>query len=187
VNTPLLLQRGEAVLQKTDIFKRIMWFGFKNDNNWYPAPVARVKEILELNARGITVDSLTIEEKVEQQKKIEQNAQLESNLERLDEKYKNKKKKKKKNKNGTPPAAGLAGLLQSVSDSARPSQENRPNQERRPGAARAENRPDQERKPNVPRQENRPNANGPAGGHKKKFKKNFKDRPRNDKPANPNV
>lgn len=203
VNTPLQLQRGEAMLQKTDIFKRIMWFGFKNDNNWYPAPVERVKEILELNAKGIVVDSLTIEEKEEQQKKIEQHAQLESNLERLDEKYKSKKKKKKKNKSGNAPA--LAGILQSVSEAARPDQDKKPNQprseqERKPNQARGENRPDQERRPNqargenraeqdkkanqAPRPENRSNANG---GQKKKFKKNFKDRPRNDKPANPTV
>lgn len=188
VNTPLQLQRGEAMLQKTDIFKRIMWFGFKHDNNWYPAPVERVKEILELNAKGIVVDSLTIEEKEEQQKKIEQHAQLESNLERLDEKYKSKKKKKKKNKSGNAPA--LAGILQSVSEAARPDQDKKPNQprseqERKPNQARGENRAEQDKKANqAPRPENRSNANG---GQKKKFKKNFKDRPRNDKPANPTV
>lgn len=212
VNTPLQLQRGEAILQKTDIFRRIMWFGFKNDNNWYPAPVERVKEIQELNAKGIIVDSLTMEEKQEQQKKIEQTAQLESNLERLDEKYKSKKKKKKKNKSGNAPA--LAGILQSVSEAARPDQDKksgaaRPNQDRKPHQARSgqdkkahqprpENRPEQEKKNSqpekhadqekkntqAPRPENRSNANG---SHKKKFKKNFKDRPRNDKPANPTV
>lgn len=250
VNTPLLLTRGEAVLQKTDIFKRIMWFGFKNDNNWYPAPVERVKEIQELNAKGITVDSLTIEEKEEQQKKIEQNAQLESNLERLDEKYKNKKKKKKKGKNGTA-APALAGLLQSVSDAARPEQEkkpapprpenrpqqdrrnqprgeNRPDQERRTQQPRGENRPDQERRSQPPRGEHRPDQerrnqqprgehrpeqerrsqppraenspeqerkagqtdgeNKAAGGNqKRRSRRNFKDRPRNDKPANPSI
>ncbi|MGV3639971.1 MAG: regulatory iron-sulfur-containing complex subunit RicT [Adhaeribacter sp.] len=251
VNTPLLLTRGEAVLQKTDIFKRIMWFGFKNDNNWYPAPVERVKEIQELNAKGITVDSLTIEEKEEQQKKIEQNAQLESNLERLDEKYKNKKKKKKKGRNGTVAAPALAGLLQSVSEAARPEQdkkpgqprpenrsqpdrrnqprgENRPDQERRSQQPRGENRPDQERRSQQPRGENRPDqerrnqpprsesrpeqerrnqqprgenrpdqerkagqpdAENKAGGgnQKRRSRRNPKDRPRNDKPANPSI
>ena len=114
ITKPLHLQKGEAILQKTDIFKRLMWFGFKNDNNWYPAPVERVKEILELNSRGVVVESLTVEEKVEQQKKVELVAQLEGNLERLDEKYKPKKKKKKKNKSAQ--SAPSAGVLQPGSE-----------------------------------------------------------------------
>ncbi|MFN8889611.1 MAG: stage 0 sporulation family protein, partial [Cyclobacteriaceae bacterium] len=44
VETPLLTEQGEARLQKTDIFRRIMWFGYKEDNNWYPLNVDRVNE-----------------------------------------------------------------------------------------------------------------------------------------------
>src|SRR5688572_20868926 len=99
VNRPLQTQNGDAFLQKTDIFKKMMWFGFKGDNNWYPVPVERVHEILELNAKGIAVESLTvvIEEESKQNEFV---AQVEGSLERLDDKYnKAKKKKKKKKKN----------------------------------------------------------------------------------------
>ncbi|MGV3585455.1 MAG: PSP1 domain-containing protein [Adhaeribacter sp.] len=151
ITKPLQLQKGDAILQKTDIFKRVMWFGFKNDNNWYPAPVERVKEILELNSKGIVVESLTVEEKVEQQKKVELVAQLEGNLERLDEKFKSKKKKKKKNKNNQAPAlAGVAAAVPEVKSN--------------------------EPKQNGNRNENKPQGNGGGQGQKKKqHKRPFRD------------
>ncbi|MDQ4140439.1 MAG: Signal peptidase-like protein, partial [Bacteroidota bacterium] len=99
VSKPLQLQRGEAILQKTDIFKRVMWFGFKDDNNWYPVTVERVKEILDLNAQGIQADTL-VADAVDPKKEAALAEQLEGSLERLDEKFdKPKKKKKKKKKN----------------------------------------------------------------------------------------
>lgn len=163
ITKPLQLQKGEALLQKTDIFKRIMWFGFKSDNNWYPAPVERVKEILELNSRGVVVESLTVEEKAEQQKKVELVAQLEGNLERLDEKFKPKKKKKKKPKRDQAPVlAAVAG-------------EPKPTEVRQP-APKSENRP--LAKPNGPA--NAP-ANGPKDGNGPK-KRNHKRPNRDNRP-----
>ncbi|CAN5855074.1 hypothetical protein BH24BAC1_BH24BAC1_00380 [soil metagenome] len=100
VAKPLQTQRGDAVLQKTDIFKRIMWFGYRDDNNWYPVPVERVKEIISLNSKGVVVDVLALEEAKEEAKKIEFAAKLEGNLERLDDKYKSKSKNKKKKSTG---------------------------------------------------------------------------------------
>ena len=98
VTRPLLTQRGEALIQKTDIFKRVMWFGFHDDNNWYPVNVERVKEILDMNAQGIQPEALVA--LVEDPKKaVSLAAQVEGNLERLDEKFTKPKKKKKKKKN----------------------------------------------------------------------------------------
>ncbi|MCC9137295.1 PSP1 domain-containing protein [Pontibacter silvestris] len=104
VNRPLQTQQGDALLQKTDIFKKMMWFGYKGDNNWYPVPVDRVQEVLELNNKGIVVDTLVIEPQ-EEPKQNEFVAQVEGSLERLDDKFKNKKKKKKKKKGGLDKAA----------------------------------------------------------------------------------
>ena len=97
VSRPLQTRQGDAMLQKTDIFKKMMWFGFRGDNNWYPVPVARVHEILQLNAKGIIPDALLVEVPQEP-KQNELVAQVEGSLERLDDKFKNKKKKKKKKK-----------------------------------------------------------------------------------------
>lgn len=52
VNQPLRTEKGEAYLQKTDIFRKMMWFGYRGEDNWHPVGAARVQEILELNANG---------------------------------------------------------------------------------------------------------------------------------------
>ena len=133
VTRPLLTQRGEAVLQKTDIFKRIMWFGFRDDNNWYPVTVERVKEILNLNTQGIQPETLV---PVAEDPKKEPGlaAQVEGNLERLDDNFSKPKKKKKKKKKdydqksdqaaGSPPVAVAvsAKTPEVVNDAAIPGQ-----------------------------------------------------------------
>lgn len=91
VEAPLLTDRGEAVLQKTDIFRKIMWFGFKDDNTWYPIPVTRVNDILQLNREGKKPATLD-EDKVAVK---EPASILNSDLESLDKKFKSKSKKKR--------------------------------------------------------------------------------------------
>ncbi len=97
VEKPLLTEKGEARLQKTDIFKKIMWFGYRDDNNWHPVEVNRVKEIINLNEKGkkpmtLLVDHADAEGPV--------GDTLNTDLERLDKKYKNKHRvKKRKNQN----------------------------------------------------------------------------------------
>jgi cell fate regulator YaaT (PSP1 superfamily) len=96
VEGPLLTEKGEATLQKTDIFRKIMWFGFREENTWYPLNVSRVNEILRLNREGkkpATLDKDQEEEKATVQV-------LNSDLQRMDQKYRNKNKNKKKKKKG---------------------------------------------------------------------------------------
>lgn len=52
VDNPLYTIAGEAKLQKTDIFRKIMWFGFDHEDDWHSVSIQRVKEIQELNRRG---------------------------------------------------------------------------------------------------------------------------------------
>lgn len=92
IEGPLLTEKGEATLQKTDIFRKIMWFGFNQENTWYPLNIERVNHILRMNREGrkpATLDADQLEEKVV-------NEALNSDLERMDKKFKNKSKKKKK-------------------------------------------------------------------------------------------
>lgn len=96
VKKPLLTVRGEARLQKTDIFRKIMWFGYNDDNNWYSIEVKRVKEVIELNKKGkkpatLTDDSLE-EEKVD-------STSINSDLEAMDRKYNKRGGGKKKSRN----------------------------------------------------------------------------------------
>lgn len=96
LDKPLLTERGEARLQKTDIFRKKMWFGYRDDNNWYVVEVDRVKEILELNKQGRKPVSLQFD----QEDKEEQGSDtLNSDLERLDKKYKNKRRGNQKKRN----------------------------------------------------------------------------------------
>ncbi len=92
VNRPLLTEKGEASLQKTDIFRRIMWFGYKEESTWYPIEVARVNEILELNQAGKKPANLEQNEVEER----EPASVLNSDLERLDKKFSNKAGKNKR-------------------------------------------------------------------------------------------
>ncbi len=103
VNKPIITQKGEAKLQKTDIFRKLMWFGYDGDNTWIPIAAKRVKEIQKMNEKGEKPDTLMDDhvggEKLEFQA-------LNSDLESLDKKYKkkpqgggNKKRKNRPNKN----------------------------------------------------------------------------------------
>src|SRR5688572_2045637 len=96
VEGPLLTEKGEATLQKTDIFRKIMWFGFASENTWYPLNVDRVNQILLLNREGKKPASLDLDVLAE---KIPLET-LNSDLTRMDQKFKGKSKKKKKKKGG---------------------------------------------------------------------------------------
>jgi cell fate regulator YaaT (PSP1 superfamily) len=96
IESPLMTERGEATLQKTDIFRKIMWFGYSEENTWHALDIERVNEILRLNREGkrpATLDKDEVEEKAPL-------AALNSDLQKMDQKYQNKAKKKKKKKKG---------------------------------------------------------------------------------------
>lgn len=94
VKSSIKVERGAGRLQKTDIFKRKMWFSFEGDSNWYPISTDRVKEIQKLNADGIIPHSLELDE----EGIIEDSGPINSDLRQLDKKYKKKSVQKKKKK-----------------------------------------------------------------------------------------
>ena len=55
---------GVARHQKTDIFKKLMWFSYPNTEDWIPLKVDRVKEIMAMNKKGQKPNNLK-EEAVE--------------------------------------------------------------------------------------------------------------------------
>lgn len=95
VNKPLFTEKGEAKLQKTDIFKKIMWFGYEKESSWYPVNVDRVAEILALNEKGVKPSSLQEDTAMVEEK----SAAINSDLERMDKKYADKSKGNKKRRN----------------------------------------------------------------------------------------
>ncbi len=99
IDKPLLTEHGPARLQKTDIFRKILWFGFDEESAWYPLEVDRVKEILAMNAKGKKPATLT--ENIILDQKVAASS-LNSDLIAMDKKF-GKKKKKKKNKHRRKP------------------------------------------------------------------------------------
>ncbi|MEM9325394.1 MAG: regulatory iron-sulfur-containing complex subunit RicT [Bacteroidota bacterium] len=95
---PLFIDLGPAKLQKTDIFRRIMWFSLQDENTWHAVDTERVKEIIQMNKEGRKPATL-------QENQLEEKAMvsaLNSDLEAMDRKFrrqggKSRKKKKKRN------------------------------------------------------------------------------------------
>jgi cell fate regulator YaaT (PSP1 superfamily) len=93
LETALLTDKGVATLQKTDIFRKIMWFSFGSENNWHPVSVDRVKEIMKMNLKGEKPVNLNLDVLEESTSSIN------SDLEKLDKKFSDKGRKKRKNRN----------------------------------------------------------------------------------------
>lgn len=139
VEAPLLTEQGEARLQKTDIFRKIMWFGYKEDNNWYPLNVERVNEILQLNKEGKKPATLQINE---EEVRVPLST-LNSDLESMDKKFRNKAgQNKNRNRGGDN----------------KDRQKRNPNQAPNPNQKQNPNRNQQGSNPNNP---NNPNQNNP--------------------------
>jgi len=104
IEGPLLTEKGDATLQKTDIFRKIMWFGFNEENTWYPLNIQRVNQILKMNQEGKKPASLDLDVEAE---KVPVET-LNSDLARMDQKFKGKSKKRKKKKSGPSAPGGAA-------------------------------------------------------------------------------
>ncbi|SMO60441.1 PSP1 domain-containing protein [Solitalea koreensis] len=97
-------EKGYAKLQKTDIFKKVMWFSFIGQENWIPLDVNKVKEIVQMNKMGKKPADLKEMELVVSAPKVAvhdyENVVGQDSLTRLDERNKKKKKKRSKGKGG---------------------------------------------------------------------------------------
>jgi cell fate regulator YaaT (PSP1 superfamily) len=94
VEEPLITEKGEAKLQKTDIFRKILWFSYDEESSWHPLPVNRVKEIIKLNKEGKKPANLN-----EDAARVEESpSNSNHDLEALDRKFRKKKSKKNSSK-----------------------------------------------------------------------------------------
>ncbi|ACT94807.1 PSP1 domain-containing protein [Dyadobacter fermentans] len=118
VDAPLKTKKGVATLQKTDIFKKIMWFGFDKDTNWYPVPIDKVLEIIDLNKKDIIPESLEILTPEPEKSLDKVPGKLNSDLENLDKKYSDEQKKKKKKKSRSGKNRGNGGPEAGSADNA---------------------------------------------------------------------
>lgn len=103
---------GVAKYQKTDIFKKLMWFSYSNQEDWIPLKVDRVKEIMAMNKRGekpnnlkdeaIELKTTTVVEKVHDY----ENVVGQDSLTRLDERARNKNRNNRNRKHKAKPQEG---------------------------------------------------------------------------------
>ena len=92
----LQTKQGTAYHQKTDIFRKILWYSFckESSENLIPVTVDRVKEIIEINQNGESVESLVeVKESLKDGYTFENDVGQES-ADRFNKKSKNSKKKK---------------------------------------------------------------------------------------------
>lgn len=97
---------GLARHQKTDIFKKLMWFSYANQEDWIPLRVDRVKEIMAMNKRGekpsnLKDEAIELKTAVVVEKTHDyENVVGQDSLTRLDDKAKNRNNNR--NRNGNP-------------------------------------------------------------------------------------
>lgn len=100
--TKLYTEKGDAVCQKQDIFKGLMWFAYTdNFANWHVLKIEQVKEIIAQNKEKKRVSSLedfAIEIITEPEANFN-NAMGQESLTRFDQPKKSKNKNKNRNKN----------------------------------------------------------------------------------------
>ena len=89
IEKPLQTIKGDAFLQKTDIFKRVMWFGYRGEeSNWIPITVDRVKEVLALNVKGERPQTIDGAESAKIELELEKGSgPLNADLDKMDRKY----------------------------------------------------------------------------------------------------
>jgi cell fate regulator YaaT (PSP1 superfamily) len=125
--TKLVTEKGDAICQKQDIFKGLMWFAYTNNfANWHVLKIEQVQEIIAENKEKRKVASLedyAIEVVVEPQKDFN-NAMGQESLTRFDQ-----PKPKKKNNNKKKKTSGANTI---VANSPNPNQKTNPNQNKKP-------------------------------------------------------
>jgi cell fate regulator YaaT (PSP1 superfamily) len=97
----LRTEKGDARLQKTDIFKKLMWFSYPMEDTWIPLEINRVKEIQQLNKDGVIPEDLgeSVEIESKPAKVLDyENVVGQDSLTRLDDRNRNKNKNKNRNK-----------------------------------------------------------------------------------------
>ncbi|GAA4068979.1 regulatory iron-sulfur-containing complex subunit RicT [Flavobacterium cheonanense] len=132
--TKLYTEKGDAICQKQDIFKGLMWFAYTdNFANWHVLKIDQVKEIVAQNKEKKRVSSLedfAIEIVVEQEANFN-NAMGQESLTRFDQPKKSKNKNKNRNKNKAQNPNANQGEKTASNPNSKPNQGQNPNERKR--------------------------------------------------------
>ncbi|RCH54727.1 hypothetical protein DJ568_09560 [Mucilaginibacter hurinus] len=185
----LRTEKGDARLQKTDIFKKLMWFSYPGEENWVPVKISRVKEIQRFNSEGVfPAELVEVAEEVTQPARAldYENVVGQDSLTRLDERNRNKKKNKSRNKNSRGGQQNAGGDNRQQPNNKQPSPPQQTAQSK-PSIAREELRnPAGSKPPGSRPQGNRPDGGGKQDGTRNDRNRNNRNRPRPNNPNNQN-
>ena len=175
-NLKLRTEKGDAVHQKTDIFRRTMWFSYlDNMGHFIPLSVDHVKEIIAQNKQGVVPGDLGELKEKEKRSKVQEatpdyeNVVGQDSLTRFDNK-KNRKgggnNNNRRNENRGGEKKAVDNKVDKVEDG-KPAEPNRVNNNRRRPQPRQNNNNPNRNRPNQPgggpRRQGPPPAPG-AGG-----------------------
>lgn len=150
--TKIQTKKGEAVCQKIDIFKEVMWFAYpSNMANWFKIEVDQVKEMIEMNKQGELVDNIEDFVYEDENASTKSNVIAEDSLSRFDQPKRKKRPQRNKKKTAETTAAP-------VTDKKAPNE----NRQRRPKpAANTQQQPNAQKSANQNSSQN-PNQNASA-------------------------
>ncbi|MBC7696523.1 MAG: hypothetical protein H7141_13890 [Burkholderiales bacterium] len=197
-NRRLATDKGFAFHQKTDIFKRIIWWSYTSEPDVFvPLTIARTKEIFKLNADNIKPADLLEPKQFKDLEIVKQpdyeNVVGQDSLTRFDDRKKSNNNRNKNNQNRKPQhtnqRAGANSEVPLTEKTAAPQQKN-PNQNRPANPNQNKPNPNQNKTAN-PQQasQNKPNPNqnkGPNPNQNKEANTNKAQLPNQNKPQNPN-
>ncbi len=179
-NKRLATEKGFAFHQKTDIFKRIVWWSYTSEPDVFiPLSIARTKEILQLNAEDKKPADLLEPKQFKDLAEVKlpdyENVVGQDSLTRFDD----RKKSNNKHKNNRKPHA-------KPNTSAKPTPTSNPNQQKKvnPNQNAQTPRPSQQNKPNQQTGPANPNKNTSPKqqGPRKVPVHNHKPKPKNENP-----
>ncbi|MEO4003908.1 regulatory iron-sulfur-containing complex subunit RicT [Flavobacterium sp. CAU 1735] len=105
METKLYTEKGDAVCQKLDIFKGLMWFAYTNDfAHWHVLQIEQVKEIIAINKQKkkvAAIEDFAIEITEEAAENNFQNVVGQDSLTRFDQPKKKKRPNKKRKPNNS--------------------------------------------------------------------------------------
>jgi len=175
--------KGDAKLQKTDIFKKLMWFSYPKDDNWVPVEIDRVKEIQKQNRDGVIPPDLgemaELETKLSAKVLDYENVVGQDSLTRLDDRNKNRNNNNNKNRNNNnnnnnrprnPNQQEQRGPRPQPAEGQTPGKPllTRPADGTKPAEGQRNNNPNRRNN----RHRNRPNRGGGAGGNNEQGNRN---------------
>lgn len=179
-NKRLATEKGFAFHQKTDIFKRIVWWSYTSEPDVFvPLSIARTKEILQLNAEDKKPADLLEPKQFKDLAEVKlpdyENVVGQDSLTRFDD----RKKSNNKHKNNRKPQAKPNASAKSTPTS-NPNQQKKvnPNQNAQTPRPPKQNKPNQQTGPANPNKNTSPKQQGP----RKVPVHNHKPKPKNENP-----